>query len=124
MAPTPDSFRAPLCRVDLLTDAHTTRVLVSGEIDLSSADAVQERIRSALETSETGQLVVDLRGLTFMDSTGLRLLVWLTDVAREYRHLLSIVRPPPPASRTIEIAGLDAVLPLIDDPTDLSIAES
>ena len=49
-------------------------VLVSGELDLGSADKLEEAIRVAEKTTE-GAIVVDLTNLRFMDSMGLSVLV-------------------------------------------------
>jgi anti-sigma B factor antagonist len=121
MADTSDPFQEPpaLVRVDVVTGEQSTRVVIAGEIDLSTVDAAQHKIAAALERSDPGHLVVDLRGLTFMDSTGLRLLLWLSSAAGDSHHELTIVRPPPDAHRAIQIAGLDTVLPFVDDPADV-----
>jgi anti-sigma B factor antagonist len=49
-------------------------VLVSGELDLASADKLEEAIRVG-EKSKAGAIVVDLTNLRFMDSTGISVLM-------------------------------------------------
>jgi anti-anti-sigma factor len=84
--------------------------------------SVRERRRaraSKLEelTGENGaELVLDLRGLTFMDSTGLRVLVQTDANARRDGQSLQIVRGPAAIDRLLELSGLDEVLPLVDAP--------
>jgi anti-sigma B factor antagonist len=51
-----------------------TVVEVDGEIDVSSADALRDQLSGLLERDRT-DLVIDLRAVTFMDSTGLGVLV-------------------------------------------------
>jgi len=51
-----------------------TVVDVEGEIDVSSADALRDQLASLLDRDRT-DLVIDLRAVTFMDSTGLGVLV-------------------------------------------------
>jgi len=51
-----------------------TVVEVQGEIDVSSADALRDELSNLLER-ERSDLVIDLRAVRFMDSTGLGLLV-------------------------------------------------
>jgi anti-sigma B factor antagonist len=51
-----------------------TVVEVDGEIDVSSADALRDQLSELLERDRT-DLVIDLRAVRFMDSTGLGVLV-------------------------------------------------
>ncbi|MEZ0448168.1 STAS domain-containing protein [Cellulomonas sp. ICMP 17802] len=51
-----------------------TVVTVEGEIDVSSADHLRDELARLLDR-DRADLVIDLRGVTFMDSTGLGLLV-------------------------------------------------
>ena len=65
-------------------------------------------------------MVLDLRGLTFIDSTGLHLLVALEQRAQRDGFLLSLVAPAGPVARAIQLCGLDQILPLAtpDDALD------
>ena len=51
------------------------RILVSGELDLDSADKLDEAIRVAEKVATDGAVVVDLTNLRFMDSMGLNVLL-------------------------------------------------
>ena len=56
-------------------EPESVRVEVSGELDLSSALVFEEELRRIEEQSQPSLLVLDLRSLKFMDSTGLRLIL-------------------------------------------------
>lgn len=58
-------------------------------------------------------LEVDLRGVTFMDSTGLNMLVRLHDQTTRNGVALTLVAPPEHVRRLFEIAGVDGVLTII-----------
>jgi anti-anti-sigma factor len=118
---TPDFLRDPV-QVQLIRAPEDVRVVVSGEIDLATAPRVEERLRMARRGQGGNCLVLDLRGVTFMDSTGLRLLMQLLDDAEQHRYAVTIVRPPPSVLRVIEISGLDRLLPLVDEPTERASA--
>src|SRR5688572_14514578 len=61
-----------------------------GELDLATV----ETLRAALDAIESaGRLVLDLRGLSFIDSTGLRLLVALHERAQRDGFQLALVAP-------------------------------
>jgi anti-sigma B factor antagonist len=95
----------------------TTRLLPSGELDIASAPEFEQAIAEA--TAEPGaELVLDLRELTFMDSTGLRALAQTNARAGEAGFALSIVRGPRQIERVLEISGLAELLPLVDAPPD------
>ena len=49
---------------------------LSGEVDLAAAEAVEERIRTTL-ADEPDVLVLDLRAVEFLDSSGLRVVLSL-----------------------------------------------
>ena len=58
----------------------------------------------------THTLVIDLRKVTFMDSTGLRVLIVAGTLCEEMGHELRII-PGEDIQRILEISGLDRVLP-------------
>ena len=81
-----------------------------GELDVATAPtlrAIVEEIKSA------GRLVLDLRGLSFIDSTGLHLLVALNQRAQRDGFQLVLVAPAPPADRAIQVSGLAKTLPFV-----------
>lgn len=93
----------------------TTRIAPAGELDIASAPAFETAIAEA--TAEPGAtLILDLRELTFMDSTGLRALAQTNARADEVGFALSIVRGPRQIERVLQISGLADLLPLVDAP--------
>jgi anti-anti-sigma factor len=85
-------------------------VVLCGELDLATAPAAEHALTVA-EDGDTKPIVVDLSGLTFMDSSGLRLLTALHRRCQVQSRQL-IVRPGPPAvQRIFEVTNLDGVLP-------------
>ena len=99
-----------------LTAAHgdngSLRIVVRGELDLASA----ERFEAALLAATERSILVDLRGLTFMDSTGVRTLLQVTeDARREGRELRFLVPADGDARITLTETGIEALLPIADD---------
>lgn len=81
-----------------------------GELDLATIDT----LRAALDgLGQPGRLVLDLRGLSFIDSTGLRLLVALHRRAQRDGFQLTLVAPAAPADLAIQVSGLDQALPFV-----------
>jgi anti-anti-sigma factor len=94
--------------VDVRRRGAVAIVLPRGELDYATA----ETLRAALDGVEDAErLVLDLRGLSFIDSSGLRLLVAVHRRARRDGLHLSLIAPPAPADRAIRLSGLDEALP-------------
>ena len=64
-------------------------------------------------------VVLDLRGLTFMDVTGLHELISENEFARSNRHNLAVVRGTDAIQRVLKLTGVEDLLVLVDDPDDL-----
>jgi anti-anti-sigma factor len=93
----------------------TTIVKLAGEFDLTCEQPFQEEFGRVLD-GDTETLVLDLRGLEFMDSTGLRIMIQINALARSdgvnFAILCSV-----PVRQVIRETGLDGVLPVIDAKT-------
>ena len=82
-----------------------------GELDVATV----ETLRAALgAVRSAGRLRLDLRGLSFIDSTGLHLLVALHQRTQRDGCQLTILAPAAPIDRAIRLCGLDEWLPFAD----------
>jgi len=88
-------------------------VALTGELDLSTADKVERELQRIEETG-TKLLVLDLSALTFLDSTGLRLIVGADQRARQSDRRLTVVRGPATVQRVFTITKLDERLEMVD----------
>ena len=105
--------------VDVQRRRDVTTVQPRGELDLSTIDTLRRTLDAAIAEMETGSsLVLDLRGLSFMDSTGVHLLLVLDRRAQRDGFQLTLLAPAPPIDRAIELCGLDQMLSFAapDDP--------
>ncbi len=94
-------------RVDRETDVVT--IHLAGEVDLAAAPRVESAIDEAL-AGETSDIVIDLDGVTFLDSTGLRVLVAAHSMCKAEGRSLTLVNPSVSVSRILEITGLGQTL--------------
>ena len=101
--------------VAVVEDGARSIVSVRGELDLATAPQLEAALLPGLR--EGGSALLDLRGLEFMDSTGVRVIVAAHLAAQEHGGSLRLVRTTPDGAvaRVLEISGLDAVLDLVDD---------
>ena len=101
---------APHTRFDVAAgrDGHLV-VHVSGEIDLSARSLFQKRLDDMFEANDD-DVVVDLADVSFIDSTGLFVLLQARERLETAGRKLMIARPSRPVTRVLELAGLDAVV--------------
>ena len=107
---------------DLRTTAEPcggVRLSLTGELDLASAPRVEEELER-VERDGPPRLVLDLRGLTFMDSTGLRLIAGADARPRADDRRLTIVQGPPAVRRVFEITRLDERFDIVDEDPPLA----
>jgi len=91
-------------------DRDTVRVCPAGEVDLATVGEVRSRI-DELVAAGFQRLVIDLRQTTFLDSSGLRLLLEVDAASRAAAWKLAIIEGPLAVQRAFEITGLRSVLP-------------
>lgn len=94
-------------QIDVTTDPRGTVITVSGELDVASSPVLE---RTLARLQDVGLVVVDLRGVTFIDSTGLGVLVKAHQLAQERGHRLGLVRGGGQVDRLLKLTGLDAEL--------------
>jgi anti-sigma B factor antagonist len=104
-----------LLEVTTEIEGTTAQLALEGELDIASAPQVEHELER-LEAGEPALLVLDLRRLAFMDSTGLRLIVAADARAREQGRRLIIVRGPEPVQRILHMTRLDERLEIVEDP--------
>jgi len=90
--------------------ATSTGWKLSGEIDAHTAPL----LATAMATLPPGDVTVDVAGVSFMDSSGLRVLIEAATRARDGGGDLIIANPTPGISRLVEISGLGGQLRLDD----------
>jgi anti-sigma B factor antagonist len=93
-------------------------VTLSGDLDLSTAKRAEEAIENA-ERAGRDMVVIDLRGLSFMDSTGLRVIVSADKRAKRSGKRAVIVQGPAAVRRVFEITRLDERLDIVDTPEEI-----
>ena len=104
------------CTIDLSVADGTARLDLAGQLDLSCGDRFIACLREARD-AEPAYLVVDMREVTFIDSTGLSLLLKADGLARQNQFELHIVRSPAEIVQAVmEATGVDRFLPLVDEP--------
>jgi len=85
---------------------------ISGDLDVAGATAAHKRLLG-LALHPGDQLVLDLSELTFMDSTGIRLILQAREHATRHGAGFVVVRGPHSVMRVLELVGLDEQLDVV-----------
>jgi anti-anti-sigma factor len=103
------------CSMRLEHDSGSSTIRLYGELGLGCAEQFEDALGRTLESAEHEPLLLDLRGLTFIDSTGLRMLIAVNGTARSAGFGFAILcSEDGSVRRVLRETGLDGILPVID----------
>jgi anti-anti-sigma factor len=105
--------RAGTLAVTVSQEADERALELFGELDLATAATLEDELKSA-EASGAQAIVLDLSGLTFMDSTGLRTILDADRRLRRIGRRLCLVRGPRSVDRVFTLTGADRRLEFLD----------
>ena len=88
---------------------------LAGELDMAGVDRF-ERLLTADQTSEAATFVLDMRGLTFIDSSGLRAVIMADQRVRAEGGRFIVVRGPDQVNQVLEMTGVGQRIELVDEP--------
>jgi len=88
-------------------DAHT--IVLIGEADLLGAPKIEAALKDAC-AHDPGLIVIDLRNLTFIDSSGLHALVTGHGLCHARGHAMRIIPGPANVQRLFELTGMNDIL--------------
>jgi anti-anti-sigma factor len=89
------------------------RIGVRGDLDLATVEALRAALEAALAGSR--DVVLDLEGCTFLDSSALKAIADGDRWARESGVGFVLVNPSPQAARVLEISGLNEIVTIATD---------
>jgi anti-sigma B factor antagonist len=106
-----------LLRVDAEDRGDHRVVTAAGEIDAATADALSEAVSRTLDEGST-PVLLDFAQVTFIDSTGLGVLVKSHRAAAAAGVRFAVVHPTPQTRKLIRVLGLDQLLSVHDSHED------
>jgi anti-sigma B factor antagonist len=111
------SFVSPL---EIITEQGEgqARIALVGELDIASAPQFEEGLEK-VEAGAPAVLVLDLRKVEFIDSTGLRAVISADERARSGGRRLVIIRGTTAVERVFSVTQLDQRLEIVDDPASV-----
>lgn len=92
-------------------------VALSGELDLASSPILEQQLDQVF-SSQASLVILDLRQLDFMDSTGLSVLIKANQAAADTGRRLYLVKGPPQVQRLLSLTGVGERLSVLEAPED------
>ena len=109
---------------ELQIDDNAGTLAVAGEWDMAATFTVEPALERAVDHPGLQRLTLDLAETTFIDSTGVGVVIRLASEADQRGIDLEIVPGPPEVQRVFEIAGLADALPFAQAPRLRPVASS
>jgi anti-anti-sigma factor len=107
-----------ILQTEIRREGEVPVLVLSGELDIGVVGQVVQSLEP-LQMERPPVLMLDLRDLSFMDSSGLRLVLEADMRARREGRRLVVVRGPEAVHRVFTVAALDKRLEFVGDPADI-----
>jgi anti-sigma B factor antagonist len=100
----PNLTKSQPFRCEVQPEREGARIRPVGEVDLATVDVVQDQL-AELKSLGFSQLTLDLRAVSFMDSTGLRMILEWDASSRADGFAFSLVAGSPAVQRLFDVTG-------------------
>ena len=99
-------------QVESMAQGRRLRVVVSGEVDVSNAEDLRAQIDAGLSDETVREVEVDMAEVSYIDSTGIRVLVGSAHKAQDSGRDFQVLNPQANDLRSLGLLGVDEVLGL------------
>lgn len=96
----------PDFRIEISHTESGATIELGGELDSATYPLLVERFDELVAAGERGQVLLDLTGVTFIDSAGMRAIIVIERSAQEHDVALAVRPPAGPVSELLEITGI------------------
>jgi anti-sigma B factor antagonist len=93
---------------------HVSVVKISGRVDSATAPQVEAALHDLIDSGRH-QVVLDLQGVEYMSSAGLRVLVTMLKAAQKSGGDLKLAQPSVRVKEVLDLSGLTPVFNVYDD---------
>jgi len=116
---TPTMIKPSLFEIQNEWDGERVRIVTAGELDLATSPQLEQEMRAVLARGAK-RVTIDLTKLTFVDSSGLRVLIGLYERSTQDGWELALTYPSEQARAVFRISGAEEHLPFVEGPGDVS----
>ena|ERR1700677_1321182 len=107
-------------RIESRTEQGRIVVRLGGELDMASAPLLQSALEEA-EKEASATLVLDLNELRFMDSTGLRIILWAAERCRNVGQQFALTPGASQVQRLLAVSGVGERVRIIATPDEMLV---
>ena len=93
--------------VDIKSVGELLTVMLYGEIDHHAAKDIREKIDEAIEFNMPSLVIMDFGGVTFMDSSGIGLVMGRFKILQKKNARLNLTNLPPNIYKVMKLAGIE-----------------
>jgi anti-sigma B factor antagonist len=104
--------------IDVSSEGERVVLRLDGELDLASVPTLEDAIEDT-RLEDATEIVFDLRGLEFIDSTGLRAILLQDKRSTERGQAFALVRGPEQVQRLMNVTHLDEHLKIVASPEEV-----
>jgi anti-sigma B factor antagonist len=101
--------------VESTGERQNVRLGLSGELDIATVPRLEAAVNETL-TKDVRTLTIDMRGLSFVDSSGIRLFIVLNQRAGSEGWSLRLIRPDEQTLTVFRVSGVEENLPFVESP--------
>lgn len=95
----------------------TSMVSIKGEIDIYSIEKLREIIEEKIRT-QAPEIILDCSELSYMDSTGMGVLIELRNKTKEMGQKIIMINPRPNIKKLLSLTGVDKIIEIVDNPVN------
>ncbi len=96
--------------IEFKKENDTAVAVLSGEIDHHSAKSVRTELDRFIISAQPELLAIDMGGITFMDSSGIGLILGRSKLIKECGGRIEIRNPQPYIRRVLKLSGIEKIV--------------
>ena len=97
-------------KIDITNENGSAVATLSGELDHHNAKELRSELDRFIVTAQPRELAIDFGGITFMDSSGIGLIMGRSKLMNECGGRLEVINPQPYIRRVMKLAGIERIV--------------
>ena len=102
---------------NIIEVSKTNMVSIRGEIDIYSIEKFRDTIEEKIKT-QTSEIILDCSESSYMDSTGMGVLIELRNKTKELGQKIIMMNPRPNIRKLLALTGVDKIIEIVDNPVN------